>query len=219
MSDQIQILIAFLLYISLFAWIGYRRGTWREAVILIISVGGYVTLQEFSGILIRVINLGWRFLAFARSGGLTSDDPEAILALRDQPALVTPDNQQTVLFLIWATLLILGYMLTGKWIANQKSKSNFMAGLLGITNGLFYIAILLPRLVALILPDADLPGDLAEAGIRQVLRSTVDVLEGGIRNLWASVGDQQPLLVLLIITTILVVAASTLYGSRRRSQT
>jgi hypothetical protein len=217
MSDQIQVLIAFSLYLILFAWIGFQRGTLREFIILVLSIGGYFGLERYQSVIVRVINLFSRFISFARAGGLTSDDPNAILKLRDAPGLIQPGDEGTAIFVIWALLLFLGYVVTSQAISDSQSKPSIYSLLLGVANGLFYITVFLPRLVALILPDTELSQELAAASFRKVLTTTWDVLGENFQDIWAVVEPQRSLIFLLLITGLVVLAATTLNGARAKS--
>ena len=46
MTLESQVLIAFLLYLAFWGWIGYRRGAMREIWLFVITIGSWVLLQE-----------------------------------------------------------------------------------------------------------------------------------------------------------------------------
>lgn len=217
MIDPIQIVIALILYLALFGWIGFRRGTLRELITFIVAFGGYFLLQRFDNIVINLINLSFKFLDFARAGGLSSAEADALQQLRDAPDLIQAEQAGTVLFVIWAIVLMLTYIGTDRFIAGAKSPSTFGATLLGIVNGLLFFAILLPRLGAILAPQAiaDVAG--AEDSADLVLRRIVTVLDTAFERFWGTVDDQQPVVVVLLLTLILVTAASTLRNSGAKS--
>jgi hypothetical protein len=216
MSDQVQILIAFILYIVLFAWIGSRRGTRREMAVLLVSVGSYFGLQHFRSLIVRTTNLGSRFVAFVQAGGLQEGTSDSLAVLREGPTLVQPGQEQTYLFLLWALILLLTYILSEKLITYSGAQSKLIAAMLGIANGFFYITVVLPRLMALLSPSAPAPGELvAQANARQVLGGSLGVLADSFRSLWETVEPQQSLIFLIILSALLIAAASTLRNTRR----
>jgi hypothetical protein len=209
MSDSLQIVIVLLLYFILFGWVGYKRGSMRELIVAIVAAGGYFLLQRYQGAVTTIINLGGKFLEFARGGGLGGDNPDAILLIRDAPDIVTAQQADTVIFVIWAGTLLLTYWLTGRFVRSPKNRSDSMAILLGILNGIFYFSIFLPLLVSIFLPEATEAVE-AEDGAGFVLRNTLGVINEGLGDVWGTVGDQQPLLIVFFLTLILVLIASTL---------
>ncbi len=217
MSDQLQVFIALLLYLALFAWIGYQRGSLRETLVFLVAVGGYFGLLRYQGPIITLLNLFGKFIAFARSGGLTSDDPNAILKLRDAPNIVQPDDAGTVIFVIWAILLVLAYVITNLAVPRERSQPGILAILMGVANGLFYILVFLPRLIALVLPDAEISQELAQAGFRKVISTTSEIIGQNFQELWSVLEPQRSLIFLLLITGLVVLAATTLNSARARS--
>ncbi len=217
MSDQIQVFIALLLYLAFFAWCGYQRGTMKEFVTFLVAAGGYFGLLRYQGPIIKVINLFGKFIAFARAGGLTSDDPNAILQLRDAPNIVQPEDAGTIIFLIWAILLILAYVGTGLAVPRERSKPGGLAVLMGVINGIFYLLVFLPRLIALVLPDAEISQELAQAGFRKVISTTSELIGQNFQELWSALEPQRSLIFLLLITGLVVLAATTLNSAKARS--
>jgi hypothetical protein len=213
MNDSVQIIVALILYLTLFGWIGYRRGSLRELIVLFIAVVGYLVLRQYQGIVVTLINLFGRFAVFAQAGGLTGTDPDAILLIRDAPNIISPQQGETVIFLIWAVLLLFTYLVTGQFIRNARNRSDSSAILLGMLNGLFYFSIFLPVLSSILWPAAAPGVARPEDGAGVVLRSTWDVLGGSFSRFWVAVDEQQSLVVVLFLTLLLVLVASTLRGS------
>lgn len=215
MTESVQVSIAFLLYIILFGWIGYQRGMWRELVVVIVSIGGFFLLQQAQAYILRFINLAGKFTAFSRAGGLAGND-EAFAALRTAPDWVEPSDGPTVIFLLWAALLLLTYIATSNFITDEKSTSDFTAAILGIVNGLFYITIFLPLLVSFVLPEVleEGPVSPSSAGVRQLLGSTADALRESFGGFWGTFEAQQPIFVAILLTLLLVAVAATLRRSR-----
>ena len=213
MTQQLEVLITLGLYILFFAWIGYQRGSKREAVVTIAAVGSWIILQQFGGILVRIVNLGSKFVAFVRAGGLGANPDEAFGALGDAPQWVTPDQQDEFLFIVWVLILILAYVVSNQKAFAKGSKSDAWAVLLGIFNGLLYAAILLPRLATLV-PTAQDAETIEGGNLFDVLGSALELLRGSLGNLWDVFAPGQRSLVLLVLLTIfLLLAASTLKSS------
>lgn len=216
MTQQLEVLITLGLYILFFAWIGYQRGSKREAVVAIAAVGSWIVLQQFGDILIRIVNLGSKFVAFVRAGGLGANPDAAFGALGDAAPWVTTDQRDEFLFIVWVLILILAYVVSNQKSFAKGSKSDAWAVLLGIFNGLLYAAILLPRL-ALLVPTVDPNGGEAATGIDSllaILGSALALLRGSLGNLWDVFDAGQRSVVLLVLLTIfLLLAASTLKSS------
>ncbi len=67
MTTETQVLIAFILYLVFFGWIGARRGVWPEVALLVVTVGGWVLLQERGTVIVRLTNFGGKFLVLVGS--------------------------------------------------------------------------------------------------------------------------------------------------------
>lgn len=222
MTGQIEVLITFLLYIAFFAWVGYRRGGWSEGVVFAVALLGWLGLQEQGGLVIRIVNLGSKFVAFVEAGGLGENPDQAFGALGDAEPWVTNDSRSAFLFLLWALLLFLAYVITARAFG-KKSKGNGWAILFGILNGLLYATILLPRLVTLLQPAT--VADAAEDGATAGLAGLFDVADSGFDLLRDSVGglwdffepSQQSLILLILLTLFLLLVASTLRGKPKGS--
>lgn len=213
MTQQLEVLITLGLYILFFAWIGYQRGSKREAVVALAAVGSWIVLQQFGDVLIRIVNLGSKFLAFVRAGGLGSNPDAAFGALGDAPPWVTTDQRDEFLFIVWVLILILAYVISNQKPFAKGSKSDAWAVLLGIFNGLLYAAILLPRLAILVQTPTDTGGG-SISSLFDVLGSVLELLRGSLGNVWDVFQPGQRSLVLLALLTIfLLLAASTLKSS------
>lgn len=224
MTGQLEVLITFILYLAFFAWVGYRRGSLSEGIVFGIAVGSWFLLQEAGDILVRIVNLGSKFLAFVQAGGLGANPDAAFGALGDAPPWVTAENRQTFLFLVWAALLFLAYIISGPKAAGKKSKSDGWALLLGIMNGLLFAAILLPRLVALIRPTVNEvtgavePTDITD--LFSVLGGGFTLLGASFTGLWELIDPSQRSFVLLILLTLfLLLAALSLRSSSKPKKT
>ncbi len=215
MNDSFQIVIALLLYLGLFGWIGHRRGSMRELIVLLVTLGGYLILRQYQGTVIRVINLGSKFSSFVLAGGLSGDNPDAILLIRDAPDIVGAEQTETIVFLLWVVVLLATYWITGRFVRSPRNRSDAMAFLLGMVNGLFYLSIFLPLLSAILIPT----GIPAQDGAGVVLRSTWRVLGDSLGDFWASISGQESLVFVVVLTLALVGIASTLRAPKPKPKT
>jgi hypothetical protein len=218
MNDSFQVVVVIILYLILFGWVGYRRGSLRELIVFIIALGGYLILRRYENIVITIINLGGRFFVFAQEGGLSGENPDAILALRDAPNLILQQQVDTVIFSIWVFILLLTYVATGKFVRNGRNRSDAIAVLLGMINGIFYFSIFLPLLVSIFVPTAVEGIVSPEDGAGFVLRQTLDVINEGFGNIWGTLDGQQPLVIVLFLTLVLVAVANTLRASKPKGK-
>ena len=219
MSESTPGTVAFVLYVLLFGWIGFRRGLFRELSVLIVSIGGFFLLQQNQGlaldvvrqalgVLLAVISVSAKFLASLRAGGAAGGS-EPVYTLGPSDWLSDAD-QPTVSFLVWSGLLLFTYILTNKAISDRQSSSGLLAALLGIGNGLFYIPTFAPRLIAFIpevgVTSVSSPG----TGMEGLLRSVTDMMQSNFGMIWEALGPQQPILAAIALTVLLVAVISTL---------
>ena len=219
MSETTPGTVAFVLYVLLFGWIGFRRGLFRELSVLIVSIGGFFLLQQNQGLaldivkqalglLLGIISVGAKFLTSLRAGG-AGGEGEPVFTLGASDWLSDAD-QPTIAFLVWSGLLLLTYILTNKAIPDRQSSSGLLAALTGIGNGLFYIPTFAPRLIAFIpeigVETASSPG----TGMQGVLRSVTDMMQSNFGNIWEALGPQKPILAAIALTVLLVAVISTL---------
>ena len=219
MSETTPGTVAFVLYVLLFGWIGFRRGLFRELSVLTVSIGGFFLLQQnqglaldivrqLLGIIFGVISIGAKLLASLRAGG-AGGDSEPVYTLGPSEWLSEAD-QPTVSFLVWSGLLLLTYILTNKAISDNQSSSGLLAAIIGMGNGLFYIPTFAPRLIAFIpevgVASVSTPG----TGVQGFLRSVTDMMESNFDTIWEALGPQQPILAAIALTVLLVAVISTL---------
>ena len=223
MTGQLEVLITFLLYIAFFGWIGYLRGTLSEGIVFGVALTTWLALQERGDIFVRIVNLGSKGIAFVRAGGLGENPDQAFGAISTAAPWVTAESRSGFLFLLWAFLLFLAYIISSRKFLGKKSKGDGWAVILGILNGLLYATILLPRLVTLLQPVdvANAAGDSAAgsiSGFWGVLSGGVDLLRDSIGGLWDIFDpSQQSLILLILLTLFLLLAASTLRGGTKKA--
>jgi len=120
-AGSLEVTITFLLYLIFFAWLGYRRGFRSELIVLLVGLFGWLGLQAFGDVVVKIANLGGKFIAFALSGGLGGDSEAGFAALQKAPDWLTPANQDSFLFLVWVILLMLAYIFSS---SPQKSRAS-----------------------------------------------------------------------------------------------
>ena len=146
---------------SSFAWVGFRRGLFRELSVLVVSVGGFFLLQSKPGPgpgnhQTSVGNRLWCRHCGRKVPGLAARrqrrrkwtgaglHPRPLrMALRCRPA-------DRLLSRLVGRCCSLTYLLTNKAIPDSLSSSGLLAAILGVGNGLFYIPTFAPRLMAFI---------------------------------------------------------------------
>ncbi len=216
MSSNLQILMALLLYLAFFGWVGWRRGTFQELAVFAVAGASWFLLQSQGSIFVRIANLGGKFMAFLSSGGLGGDPTEAFAALGDAPDVITAETQPIFFFMLWVLLVVLVYLLT-----NSFMKAEYRDGwavLLGMANGLLFGAVLLPRLLAPLLPGIDANAFLQQNQVTDVLLRIRGVLSDGLESLWTVLEPQSSIVLLLLITMLLLLAATSLRGGSKAEE-
>ncbi len=215
MTTETQVLIAFILYLAFFGWIGARRGVWPEAALLIITVGFWVLLQERGTFVVRITNFAGKFLVLLQSGALGNEDTGAALEVVQQaPNLITDANVDGFLFLVWATIVLITFIVGSDRRWSKHNKHKIAAITLGVINGIVFAALLLPVLARLLegtptVADQDAPLGALFSLITALWQMTVTALQ----NFWAWVQPVSPGVWLLIITLLLVLIAWPMRGA------
>lgn len=212
MLSEFEVLVTFLLFLLFFGWIGFRRGTLPELIVLAVAVIAWFGLQRFGSIVAQIFNLGFKLLGGVFNGALVSGDLSAVAAV---PNVITAENERGFFFLLWGLTLLLTYILTGRFVKDPNAIGNAgWAALLGIANALFLSAILLPRLLSLVLPGSISPEtlsfDLGVMDVIDIIGSAISILLSGLSRVWAAIEPRADIAILLLITLFLIFAASTL---------
>jgi len=220
MTTETQVLIAFILYLVFFGWIGARRGVWPELVLLVVTVGFWVLLQERGTFVVRITNFAGKFLVLLQSGALGGEDTGAALEVVQQaPNIITDDNVDGFLFLVWATIVLITFIVGSdrRWSKHNKHKIAAIA--LGVVNGIVFAALLLPVLASLLegtpaVADQEAPLGALFALVSALWQMTVTTLQ----NFWAWVQPVSPSVWLLIITLLLVLIAWPMRGAASKKK-
>ena len=220
MSESTPGTVAFVFYVLLFGWIGFRRGLFRELTVLIVSVGGFFLLQQNQGLALDIVRqvlgllgsiivISAKLLAALRAGG-GGGDGEPVFTLFDPSDLLSEADKPTVSFLVWAGVLLFTYMLTNKAIPDSQSTSGLLASLIGMGNGLFYIPTFAPRLFDFIPEIGVGPVTATGTGVQGAFGGITEMMHSSFGNIWEALGPQQPVLAAVGLTVLLVAVISTL---------
>jgi hypothetical protein len=220
MSARLEVLITFLLYLCFFAWIGWRRGAKSELIVFATAWLAWLALQEQGDLFVRLANLGGKFVTFVQAGGLSANPDPAFEALRTAPQVVTDDSRQGYLFILWALILLLAYLISSQRAVAKGSKSDGWSILLGLANGLLFASVFLPRLIALVAPEGaiDLTMLIARTDLLGILGPGFGLLLDALAEIWAILEPQSSLVLVLLLTLFLGLAASTLRGKPRSKE-
>ena len=156
MQGQIQLFIAFIVYMGIFAWIGTQLGARRIQWLLVVSVVAYFLIipQE---LLIRVANIGGKFLAFIKAGGLGSNPDEAFGALGDAPQIITPEGSPIFLFVVWVVIVFIAWRVINKYVS--AGATDVTAALWGMGGGFLIAWGILPLMLRVIAPESTIIND------------------------------------------------------------
>lgn len=215
MNASVEVLVTFLLYLAFFGWIGWRRGWLAELIVFGAAFLAWIAFQQQGDIFVRIANLGGKFFAFVRAGGLGADPDPAFAALKDAPQWVTAESRPGYLFLLWVVIVLLAYIISSS--VQTRPKKNSQAGgwavLLGMANGILFAITFLPRLVTLLAPEGgDLTQLVERANLLGLLTSSWRLLSETVRVLWGIARPQAPIILLILLTLFLVLSAATLKG-------
>lgn len=220
MTFETQVLIALILLLGLFGWVGMRRGSFSELIFLGVTLIGWILLQERGALVVRITNLGGKFLALLQSGKLGSEDPaEAIQVVQAAPDVVTDATRDGFLFLVWALVVIVAFVVTSDARLMKKGKSKPLGFLLGVVNGIVLIALLLPRLSSWLTTTT---AAQATSGSLNVIVAFVtglwNLFSQALQDLVQRIGPISPSGWLLIITVLLVLIAWPMRGAASKKK-
>lgn len=213
MTSETQALFALLVYLSFFAWIGWRRGLRSELTVFVVALLSWVLLQERGTIFVRITNLGVKFLALLGSGLASGEINEGDLGTT--PNFVESGAESTFLFLLWVLILFATYVITSRPDFAKGSKKGGGAAVVGGLNGLLLLAVLLPKLSALYI-SSQMPDDGAPlATFARLVTQFITFIINAIRNLWQAISPLSPMTLLIVISVVLALAALTLRRSTK----
>jgi len=212
MYENVQVLLTLFMYLAFFGWVGWRRGTIREGAVLVTALLSWWLLQNRSGIFVAIANLAAKVVAALRAGVTERSLGGAVEAVGGTADVITPDVTGVFVFGLWAALVVLIYIVTNNFIGSGNPDG--WSIILGMANGLVLGAIMLPRLLAPLVPDLDTGDLISSIGVLGLFSGSVDILRDGVYTLWELIEPQSPMVILMLITLLLVLAATSLKGGR-----
>ena len=215
MSGEAVRVFSFIIFLTFFGWLGWRRGARREIIVFILALVGWLLIQEVGDVFVNIANLGAAAFTFASAGGFSGSQEEAFAALSDAPNLVTDDNRQAYLYLLWLALFVVTYIMTNYYVEDKRSPRDGWAALFGVLNGLFFALAFVPSITAIIAPEGALEATSNEVSFFELLGNGLRLLWGGISGLWGVLENLGSLGLLIMLTLFLVLAASTIRGGAK----
>ena len=214
MTQDTQVLLAILIYLAFFAWIGWRRGLRSELTVFVVALIVWVLLQERGTIFVRMTNLmpssSWRLLGSSLASGTVDEG-----SLESTGDFVASGGEESFLFLLWIVVLFLTYFITSRPSFASKSKSSAWSAIVGALNGLLFLAVMLPKFSQLYIMGG---GQFSDAPLRTfvaLMTQFITYLIDGIRSFWEWVQPLSPVTLLIIITAVLGLTAYTLRGGAK----
>ena len=220
MTSQSAIIISFIIFLVFFGWLGWRRGARREITVFLIALISWLLLQQEGDMVVNIANLGGAAVTFAREGGFTGSQQDALAAIGSAPALVNDDARISFLFVVWVALFVGSYAISNVMIQDNKSVRNGWAILFGILNGLFFAVAFGPSLVALFAPDGEFSVvDEDGLNLSGLLGGGLQLIWDGISSVWSVVLSAGNLGLVILLTLLLVLAATTIRGGGAKAKT
>lgn len=208
MVTDTQILIAFILYLVFFGWIGYRRGFVSELSFFLVTIVSWVLLQERGSIVVRLTNFAGKFVVLVQSGGLTNEGDEVFQALAAAPNVITDENQAGFLFLVWATIVLIAFWVTSHPRIMKQGKSKAWGIIFGVLNGIVFAALLLPYLSRALQTAPDIQAQNTPLdGLVALVNRLWELSSAVFQNIWAWVSMMPPTGWLVVITILLLLLA------------
>lgn len=213
-NTDTQALFALLVYLSFFAWIGWRRGLRSELTVFLVALLSWVLLQERGSIFVRITNLGVKFLSLLGTGVVTGNIDENNLG--SSPDFVQTGAEDTFLFLLWVLILFATYVITSRPNFAKGSKKGGWAAVVGGLNGLLLLAVLLPKLNTLYVnSQAGQANEAPLATFARLVTQFITFLVDAVRDFWNWVSPLSPMTLLILISVVLGLAALTLRRSSK----
>ncbi len=213
MLNQPESLIALIIYFAFFGLIGARRGWKKEVFVFVLAFVSYLALLQSQGRLAFIINTGGNYAL----GGFPSDQ-DGLMAVFAAPPLISADNRETFIFLLWSVLLFIFYFASDRLFKKDSGKAASLGFLAGVANGILFLSLIATRLF----PIFDGGNELASAPPGTQLQQIVSRLQGflDIQTTTFFAGfsqSEQRTLLIFAIFLIIGIAAYSLFGGRKSS--
>jgi len=226
-SLELQMLLAVVLYLGFFGWVGVKLGSIRAFIIFIVALVTWIGLQIRGSIVLTLTNLAGKLVQAILSGEFGDAD---LAAIAEKPDIITEANADVYLFFVWAVIVGLTYVFTAPRRGRGRSErqggrrqENIGTAILGgIAIGLLCAAILLPRLVGLVLPEKAVHGYAAgkagDVNLLSVLDRTFTIIVRGMGEVWRIIQPYASVVFFIVLVLFLVAAAASLRPPRRTGQ-
>jgi hypothetical protein len=198
-SYYLAAVIAFVIYIAFFGWLGHRRGTSRELTVFLVASTTWILLRQFGDWFVRLADTFGKGLVFVSTQQVPESTP-----IGDWVAA----NESTYLLLIWLFVVALTYLIT--IFGFKKSKHNGWSVLLGVANGILFATVFAPLLAALIAPPAVSPVQMSTMPVVDFLTNTFAAMVAVAVNAWVVLQPYASVVFIGSIFLLVVIAAFTL---------
>jgi hypothetical protein len=139
---------------------------------------------------------------------------EEAAAAAETSDLVASGTESGFLFLVWIVLIIFAYIISSRPFIRLRSKHNGWAALVGVLNGFFFLAVLVPMLNLAYTLQADFDRPLAN--FVDLILDTLRYVLAAFSRFWQW-ASTYPMLLLIILTILLALTAMSLRrGARAR---
>jgi hypothetical protein len=211
MLNQPESLISLAIYFVFFGLIGARRGWKKEIFVFVLAFASYLGLLQSQGRLAFLINTGGNY---ALSG--FPSDPEGLQTVFEAPPLISAENGETFIFVVWAVILFALYFAGDRIFKKGGGQSASLGFLAGTANGILFLSLIATRL----LPIFDSGADLADAPpgtqLQQVVARLQTFLDLQLTSFFTSFSQaEQRTLLIFSLFAIIGVAAYSLFGGRK----
>jgi hypothetical protein len=217
-------LLAVLLTLTLFGWLGWRRGARSEWTMFTVALLSYVLLFAGQDRIVTITENVPKVFSMllgsdeATTATTTAVAPAATTAPTFADALSDPGVQDAYIIIIWFAIIFFTYILTSLKPFNRKPHHNFWAVLAGILNGYLFIYIFVPKLGEFYTAAMPTPQTGVLSGFTELVRLTGELLASTVQRLWQLLLQPNPLVLLAVFTILLAIAAMSLRrGAKAKS--
>ncbi len=211
MFNQPESLISLLIYFIFFGLIGRRRGWKKEVFVFVMAFGTYLGLLQIQGRLAFLINTAGNYAL----AGFPSD-AAGLTTVFNAPPLISPADQDTFVFVLWAAMLFALYYLSDQLFKKDAGKSKSMGFLAGVANGILYLSLIATKLLPIFNADGDLADAPPGTQLEQVVTRLWNFWDGQTSGFFAGfTQSQQRTLLLLVLFAIIGIASYSLFVGRK----
>lgn len=191
--------LALLIYLAFFGTLGYRRGTQRELIVLVVALLSSFVLQRFSSTVVLLFDRFGKGLAFLTGQPIPEQSGLGVWATA---------NTQTLLLVLWLVIVVFTYILTNRLV--RKSKMDGWAAILGVLNGLVFASIFAPLLTTLIFPGVTIQGPVVQLPVLGFLTNVWQQVSNLLVRVWGVIQPVATNVFFLGVVVLILFAALTL---------